>query len=87
MEVCDWIVDFGGCRGDASVDIGGGLRAGPLSGVTGSFLAHALLTEVCRDLEAAGVPCTYRSVNTPEGQASNKAIERKASERDPLLRE
>ena len=87
FEVCDVTVDIGGFRGDAAIEIAPGVSAGPLSSLTSIALAHTVLTTTCRELEAAGVPCVYVSVNTPEGEAKNRALELHAAERDPLLRE
>jgi len=86
FEVCDHVVDLGGFVGDAAVPIGGGLQAGPLSTLGSVFLAHSILVAACRELEAKGHRCTYTSVNTPEGEARNHAIELEAAKRDPLLR-
>ncbi|MBC7386590.1 MAG: sugar isomerase domain-containing protein [Cryobacterium sp.] len=85
-EVCDETVDLGGFRGDAALEIAPDVRAGPLSSLGAIFLGHSILTAACAELEAAGIRCTYTSVNTPEGEARNKAIEATAMIRDPLLR-
>lgn len=86
FEVCDHTVDLGGFRGDACLEIAPGVRAGPLSSLGATLLGHSILTTACARLEADGVRCTYTSVNTPEGEARNKAIEAQAMKRDPLLR-
>ncbi len=85
-EVCDRTVDLGGYRGDACLDLAPEVRGGPLSSLTSILLGHSILTAVCARLEAEGVRCTYTSVNTPEGEARNKSIEKTAMLRDPLLR-
>jgi uncharacterized phosphosugar-binding protein len=85
-EVCDRTVDTGGFRGDACLDIAEGVRAGPLSSLGSILLGHSILTAACAKLEAQGIRCTYTSVNTPEGEARNKDIEKRAMVRDPLLR-
>ena len=79
FEVCDHVVDICGFRGDSAIELVPGVRGGPLSSLTSIFLAHSLITTVCRELEAAGIPCVYTSVNTPEGESKNKAIEKKAA--------
>lgn len=86
FEVCDETVDLGGFRGDACLDIAEGVRAGPLSSLGSITLGHSILTAACARLEQQGIRCTYTSVNTPEGEQRNKDIEKKAMERDPLLR-
>lgn len=86
FECCHEVVDFGGFVGDASVALNPGLSAGPLSTLTSVFLGHAILTETCRRLEAKGVNCVYTSVNTPDGEKRNRALEEVAARRDSLLR-
>lgn len=86
FEVADEVIDLMGRRGDAAVSIGKEVTAGPLSGVTTAFLAHSIIVAACARLEETGVRCTYTSVNTPEGEARNADLEKKASHRDPLLR-
>lgn len=85
-EVCDRVVDTGGFRGDACLEITDEVRAGPLSTLGSVLLGHSILTAACARLERDGVRCTYTSVNTPEGEARNKDIEKAAMVRDPLLR-
>lgn len=90
FEVCDETVDLGGFRGDASVHISGvgegAIHAGPLSSLTAMLLGHSILVAACAALESRGVRCVYTSVNTPEGESRNRAIEVAASRRDILLR-
>lgn len=85
FEVCDEVVDFGGVKGDACVDLGGGVTAGPLSTLTSVLLGHSILVAASAALEEKGVRCVYTSVNTPEGEARNRALEQVARERDILL--
>jgi uncharacterized phosphosugar-binding protein len=86
FEVCDEVLDLGGVVGDACVPLGGGVMAGPLSTLGATFLAHSVLVAACARLEAAGTRCVYTSVNTPEGEKRNRALERRAAARDVLLR-
>lgn len=90
FEVCDETVDLGGFRGDASVGLSGSgesqLSAGPLSSLTAMLLGHSILVAACAELESRGVRCVYTSVNTPEGEARNRAMEQLAARRDVLLR-
>jgi uncharacterized phosphosugar-binding protein len=85
-EVCDRVMDTGGFRGDACLEITTDVRAGPLSTLGSVLLGHSILTAACARLERDGVSCTYTSVNTPEGEARNKDIEKRAMVRDVLLR-
>lgn len=87
FELCDETVDLGGLPGDAAVHLGRGLpRGGPLSTLGSVFLGHGILVAACSRLEAAGHRCVYTSVNTRDGEARNRGLERKAAKRDPLLR-
>ncbi len=86
FEVCDRVVDLGGVKGDACVEIAPGFHAGPLSTLGSVLLGHSVLVAACAKLETQGVRCTYTSVNTPEGEKRNKEIEAQAALRDYLLR-
>jgi uncharacterized phosphosugar-binding protein len=92
FEVCDLTIDLGGRVGDACVALNnpksktGPVMAGPLSTLGAVFLGHTVVVEACAQLEASGHSCVYTSVNTPEGESRNRAIEEKAALRDPLLR-
>lgn len=86
FEVCDEVVDFGGFTGDASVKVSAELSAGPLSTLTSVLLGHSIIVAASAELEARGIRCIYTSVNTPVGEARNKAIEELAMKRDFLLR-
>lgn len=91
FEVCHEVVDLGGRPGDALIPLGppgkDQLRAGPFSTLSSIMLSHSIMVAACAKLEKAGIRCVYTSVNTPEGEARNRAIEKKAAIRDPLLRE
>lgn len=86
FEVTDEVVDIGGVRGDAAVSISANMMAGPLSTMSTVMLGHSILIAAMAELEAKGHGCTYTSVNTPEGEARNRGLEKTAALRDPLLR-
>lgn len=86
FEICDETVDLGGFVGDASVELSKDVMAGPLSTLGSVFLGHSILVAACARLEKSGTRCVYTSVNTPEGEARNRAIEEVAKVRDPLLK-
>lgn len=86
FEVADEVIDLGGALGDAVIPVAKDVMAGPLSGMTAICLGHSILVAACARLEETGVRCVYTSVNTPEGEARNLDLEKKASTRDPLLR-
>jgi uncharacterized phosphosugar-binding protein len=85
-EICDEVVDWGGFVGDAAVSVNSDVSVGPLSSLTGIFLAHSVLSATMSQLENEGVRCAYTSVNTPEGEKRNLELEEVAKVRDPLLR-
>lgn len=85
-EVCDQVLDLGGFVGDAAVPLDKNVAVGPLSSLTGIFIAHSILCKAMAELEHRGIRCSYTSVNTPEGEQRNSALEKAASIRDPLLR-
>ena len=86
FEVCDETVDLGGRAGDAMVKLSDDVWAGPVSTLGSTLLGHSILVAATGRLEAQGVRCVYTSVNTPEGEARNKDIEKEAMKRDILLR-
>ncbi len=85
FEVCDQVVDMGGRAGDALVPVSAETYAGPVSTLSSVLLAHSIVVAACAELEASGVRCVYTSVNTPEGEARNKELEKKAAVRDYRL--
>lgn len=85
-QICDAVVDLQGKPGDASLDVSAGAAVGPLSTLTGIFLAHSLLSVSMAQLEREGIRCAYTSVNTPEGEKRNLDLERIAANRDTRLR-
>jgi uncharacterized phosphosugar-binding protein len=86
FEVCSSVVDWGGVVGDAALKISSNVSVGPLSTLSGIFLAHSILSAVVAELNQLGIFCSYTSVNTPEGERLNRQIEEIAKLRDPLLR-
>ncbi len=86
FEICDEVIDLGGKVGDASVPLGRGVSAGPLSTIGAVLMGHSILVAACAALEKSGRRCVYTSVNTPAGEARNRAIEQHARKRDFLLR-
>jgi uncharacterized phosphosugar-binding protein len=85
-EVCHDVIDLGGFVGDASIDLTEDVKAGPLSTLSFVLLGHSMIVAASAELERRGHRCTYISVNTSEGEARNRLLEERASERDWLLR-
>jgi uncharacterized phosphosugar-binding protein len=87
FEVCDSVVDIGGVIGDAAVELSTReMKAGPLSTLSTVLLGHSILVCAMDQLEARGQACVYTSVNTPEGESRNRALEAEAAKTDFLLR-
>ena len=90
FEICDDVVDLGGFRGDASIEVAPvqspGVKGGPLSTLSVILLAQSIILAVTAQLENRGHRCIYTSVNTPEGEERNRALETQAMKRDFLLR-
>lgn len=86
FEVTDEVIDIGGVRGDAAIEIGKEVMAGPLSTLSTVMLGNSIILAAMAELESKGHSCTYTSVNTPEGEARNRGLEKIAALRDPLLR-
>jgi uncharacterized phosphosugar-binding protein len=64
-EIADYVLDNGGCFGDAALDIAGiAERMGPTSTIVGAALIHAVWAEVGERLVARGhVPEVWGSAN------------------------
>ena len=73
-DVCDVVLDNGGCFGDAAVDLGT-VRTGPTSTVLGAMLLQAVVSrtvELC--LKNGTDPEVFTSANTPEGDRINETL-------------
>lgn len=73
-QVCDVVLDNGGCLGDAAVDVGG-IRTGATSTVICSMLMEAIVcrtVELC--LERGVTPEVFSSGNVTGGDEANAAL-------------
>ena len=85
-DIADIVIDNHGVPGDALVEIGGGLRAGPASTVAGAFILNAILTEVAAQLaQAGGAAPVFISANMPGAVAHNAGLIEKYRTRNPHL--
>lgn len=75
-ELADVVIDNHAPKGDAAFDIEGSSRAmGPVSTLTGVFLAEALMAKTAENLAAAGMePPVFVSSNVDEGDTANEAL-------------
>jgi uncharacterized phosphosugar-binding protein len=79
FEVCDIVIDTGGVKGDAAINLPHlDVAVGPLSSILGSYIVNILAVSVCerysQDGQAAPV---YLSANLPGGDERNKNLEEK----------
>lgn len=74
-ELADVVIDIPGRVGDAAVDVGDGVYAGPTSSAVGAAILHGLCVEVAVSLQRQGVPApVYRSANTDGGDEHNAEL-------------
>lgn len=87
FEVCDYVLDNGGCKGDASVSLTGlKEKIGPTSTVIDTTMINLVIINTTEKLLQAGVvPPVFMSANTDEGDEANKAILEKYRKLIPLL--
>ncbi len=78
FEVADHVLDNGGVAGDAIVDVGDGVRAGPTSTLIGCSVLNWLMLGTVEWLTAHGhVPPLLRSQNLPGAIEQNRALGQK----------
>ncbi|MDG4791737.1 SIS domain-containing protein [Micromonospora sp. WMMD1102] len=77
-EVADVVLDNRAPYGDATLDLGDGLGAGPVSSITAAYIAQLLTIGAAERIRAAGhLPPLYISANIPGGDEHNDALERR----------
>lgn len=77
-DVADIVLDNCAPYGDATLDLGDGLGAGPVSSITAAYLAQLLTIGAAERIRATGqVPPLYVSANIPGGDAHNDALEQR----------
>ncbi len=75
FEVADHVLDNCGVPGDAVVDVGGGLNAGPTSTLAGCSILNWLMLAVVEWLRTGGHPLpVLRSQNTPGAVEHNRDL-------------
>jgi uncharacterized phosphosugar-binding protein len=75
FEVADHVLDNGGVPGDAIVDVGGGVHAGPTSTLIGCSVLNWLMLAVMEWLRSNGHPLpVLRSQNLPGAIEHNRAL-------------
>lgn len=74
-EIADLVLDNGGVPGDAAIEIGPGVRAGPTSTLTGALLLNQLQLAAIDWMRSNGhTPPVFLSQNLPGGEAHNDAL-------------
>ena len=85
-DAADLVIDNRAPPGDAVVDLGNGLRAGPISTVVGAAILNALLVEVAARLIGSGRDApVYLSANMPGAAERNKGLAERYRRRNPHL--
>jgi uncharacterized phosphosugar-binding protein len=75
FEVADHVLDNGGLPGDAVVEVGGGINAGPTSTVIGCSILNWLMLAVMEWLKSNGHPLpVLRSQNLPGAIEHNREV-------------
>jgi len=75
-DIADIVIDNKAPYGDATLDLGDGLRVGAISSITAAFIAQLLTIAVSERIAASGTtPPVYISANIPGGDEHNKALE------------
>jgi uncharacterized phosphosugar-binding protein len=79
FEVVDIVLDTGGVKGDAAVEIKGvDVPVGPLSSILNIFIINALTILICEEFAKAGLEApVYLSANLPGGPERNRKLEEK----------
>lgn len=77
FEVCDFIIDTGGVKGDAAITLPHlDVPVGPLSTILNSFIVNALAISVCEEFSKKGKTApVYLSANVPGGSERNRKLE------------
>jgi uncharacterized phosphosugar-binding protein len=88
FEVCDIVLDTGGVKGDAAVQLPGmDVPVGPLSTILNCFLINTLAISICQKFAENSLQApVYLSANLPGGPERNRALESKYLPRIPRLR-
>lgn len=74
-DQADVVIDNCAPAGDATVDLGDGMRIGAVSNLTGILIAQMLAEGITRELKSTtGSAPVYVSANLPEGDAHNAAL-------------
>jgi uncharacterized phosphosugar-binding protein len=84
-DIADLVIDNKGPPGDATVELGGGLRGGPSSTVAGAFILNALLIETAALLGQDGMAPVYVSANMPGSAGHNLRLVQQYRSRNPHL--
>ena len=87
FEVCDYVLDNGGCVGDACINIDGlDETIAPTSTVVDATIVNLISIGTAQRLVQMGVtPPVFASANTDRGDAANKTVIEEYRRRIPIL--
>jgi uncharacterized phosphosugar-binding protein len=75
-DVADVVIDNKAPYGDATLELGDGVKVGAISSITAAFIAQLLTIAVAERIAGTGkTPPVYISANIPGGDEHNKALE------------
>lgn len=74
-DVCDLWIDNHVPHGDAVISLYGETKAGPVSSISGFFIANSMVLEACEELQRRGIePGVFASGNVTGGELRNTAL-------------
>lgn len=74
-DVCDLWVNNHVPHGDAVIELNGETKAGPVSSISGFFIANSMVLEACEELQRRGIELgVFTSGNVAGGEAKNTAL-------------
>lgn len=87
FELCDYVIDTGGVKGDACLQIPGvDVPVGPLSTMLGISIINMISVRIAELFAENGLPApVYLSANLPGGDERNKKLEAQYKSRIPRL--
>ena len=74
-DVCDFYINNHVPHGDAVVGVGEDVKAGPVSSISGFFIANSIILAACEELSRRGfTPPVFKSGNVAGGDSYNSQI-------------
>lgn len=75
MDVCDFYINNHVPLGDAAVTVDNGVKAGPVSSISGFFIVNSMILEACEELSRRGIkPPVFKSGNIEGSDGYNEQM-------------